>query len=231
MQLEVTSAELGEEIIRRGFDKRKVGSTKSNAFSSRSHAIVVFGLATLVNHTVTNRQTLTLCDLAGSERVKKSGVSGEQLAEAQNINLSLSILCNCIRQLADDDKNVSWRDSKLTRLLKASFTSPRVRVALLVCVSPHPKDALETMSSISFGQNALRAKVRARGEKGMVAAQASLISELQQELKHAKDEMHIMNQEAKRLLEDNRYMQTQSLVLKEDNSKLKSECEKMNSHI
>jgi hypothetical protein len=43
--------------------------------------------------------------------------------------------------------------------------------------------------------------------------------------------MHIMNKEVKRLAEDNRKIQAQSLVVSDDNNKLKSECDKMNSHI
>ena len=39
-------------------------------------------------------------DLAGSERLGKSGSSGIQLKEAQNINKSISALGNCVQALA-----------------------------------------------------------------------------------------------------------------------------------
>ena len=64
-----------------------------NAGSSRSHLIL-----TLYAHLrsepdgVEWRGRLHLVDLAGSERVGKSGVTGDQLKEAQHINKSLSAL-------------------------------------------------------------------------------------------------------------------------------------------
>ena len=44
---------------------------------------------------------LTICDLAGSERVKRTAVSGTELNEAQQINVSLFALGNVISRLAE----------------------------------------------------------------------------------------------------------------------------------
>jgi len=43
------------------------------------------------------RGKMHLIDLAGSERISKSGVTGQQLKEAKCINQSLSELGNCIQ--------------------------------------------------------------------------------------------------------------------------------------
>lgn len=76
--------------IAKGRGQRAVAATKVHEHSSRSHSIVMV--------TVSPRQSsgsskppgrLFLVDLAGSERVKKSGVSGEELKEAQHINRSV----------------------------------------------------------------------------------------------------------------------------------------------
>ena len=60
---------------------------------------------------------LHLIDLAGSERVGKSGAEGQQLLEAQHINKSLSALGDCISALARRAPHVPFRNSKLTQLL------------------------------------------------------------------------------------------------------------------
>lgn len=62
---------------------------------------------------------LTICDLAGSERLSKTGSEGIRLEEAKCINKSLSALGNCIAALAANKarSHIPYRDSKLTRLL------------------------------------------------------------------------------------------------------------------
>jgi len=74
-------------------------------------------------HTHTHTQgygKLHLIDLAGSERVGKSGATGDRLKEAQNINKSLSALGDCVQSLVSKSKHVPFRNSKLTYLLQVS---------------------------------------------------------------------------------------------------------------
>ena len=60
---------------------------------------------------------LVLIDLAGSERVKRSGVTGAALDEARNINKSLSALGNVFSALQTKQRHIPFRDSTLTYLL------------------------------------------------------------------------------------------------------------------
>jgi hypothetical protein len=78
------------------------------------------------------RGRLTLCDLAGSERIKKTLATGQQLSEAKEINLSLLELGNVIQALAESKKHIPFRNASLTRLLQESLGGNCV-TSLIVC--------------------------------------------------------------------------------------------------
>ena len=60
--------------------------------------------------------------LAGSERAKDTGATGDQLAEGININKGLLALGNVISALTDRKgrRHIPYRDSKLTRILQVT---------------------------------------------------------------------------------------------------------------
>ena len=59
-----------------------------------------------------------MVDLAGSEKVGKTGAKGTTLDEAKNINKSLSALGNVIYALTDEkSSHIPYRSSTLTRIL------------------------------------------------------------------------------------------------------------------
>ena len=62
-------------------------------FSSRSHLLLRLSIEgqDKVTGSIT-KGTLTLCDLAGSERISKTEAEGQRLVEAAAINKSLSAL-------------------------------------------------------------------------------------------------------------------------------------------
>jgi len=61
------------------------------------------------------------CFLKGSERVSKTGATGDRLREGAKINLSLSALGNVISALVEGQQHIPYRSSKLTRLLQNSL--------------------------------------------------------------------------------------------------------------
>ena len=137
---------------------RKVGSTKMNAESSRSH--LVFNIMIEVNNKTTGKTSmgkLTLVDLAGSERVGKTGADAERLREAQSINRSLAALGNVINALstaeAEDGKvgHVPYRDNLLTRLLQDGLGGS-AKTLMFVNVSPAEDNAEETVSSLQYAE-------------------------------------------------------------------------------
>lgn len=70
---------------------------------------------------------LLLVDMAGSEKVEKTGAEGRALDEAKTINKSLSALGNVINALtcgsAGKLKHIPYRDSKVTRILQDALVS------------------------------------------------------------------------------------------------------------
>jgi centromeric protein E len=60
-------------------------------------------------------------DLAGSEGVRQTKAQGMRKKEGANINKSLLALSQVIRKLSRQEKNVVFRESKLTRMLSPSL--------------------------------------------------------------------------------------------------------------
>jgi len=87
--------------------------------------------------------------LAGSERVKKSHASGEQLKETQAINKSLLALGDVISSLASGDQFISYRDHKLTMLMSDSVGG-NAKILMLVNVSSTDFNLEETQNSLQY---------------------------------------------------------------------------------
>ena len=86
---------------------------------------------------------LSFCDLAGSERIKKTMNTGDRQKEAGNINTSLLVLGRCIKairtnQMIKDARKhqlIPFRESKLTRLFQSYFTGSQCKVSMIVNIS------------------------------------------------------------------------------------------------
>ena len=130
---------------------RTAKSHNLNDRSSRSHCIITLKLQKISGKSVTNSKFI-FADLAGSERIAKSGVVDTvdlRMEEARNINGSLTALGKVIDQLAKKQTHVAYRDSSLTMLLKDSLTG-NVRTGLVVTVSGRSDMMSETSSSLKF---------------------------------------------------------------------------------
>ena len=149
------------EAFKIGEKNRVTEFTNMNAQSSRSHAILIISIEKYFiegknkQHLMT-RSLLHLVDLAGSERVNKSGIKEIRLKEAKKINYSLLVLGNCINSLISNSF-VPYRDSKLTRILQESLGG-NSKTSLIVTISPSNYNADESLSSLNFGNRAMKVK-------------------------------------------------------------------------
>lgn len=152
---DLTNVEVSEitEVLRLmqlGDTNRSSGCTNMNEHSSRSHSIMAVTVMSTNIHTgQVTRGKLNLIDLAGSERIGKSGATGQALKEAQNINRSLSALGDVIAARASKQAHVPYRNSTLTYLLQDSLASDS-KTLMFVCISPVVYNVEESFCSLNF---------------------------------------------------------------------------------
>jgi kinesin family protein 18/19 len=147
------------DMIVRGNEYRTVSPTEANATSSRSHAVLQINIAQKDRNADVSEPhtmaTLSIIDLAGSERASVTKNRGERLTEGANINKSLLALGSCINALCDRRQraHVPYRNSKLTRLLKFSLGG-NCKTVMIVCVSPSSAHYDESQNTLRYANRA-----------------------------------------------------------------------------
>lgn len=147
------------DMIVRGNEFRTMSPTEANATSSRSHAVLQINVSQKDRNADINEPhtmaTLSIIDLAGSERASATKNRGERLQEGANINKSLLALGGCINALCDPKKrnHVPYRNSKLTRLLKFSLGG-NCKTVMIVCISPSSVHFDETQNTLRYANRA-----------------------------------------------------------------------------
>lgn len=157
---------------------RQTDATAINAKSSRSHAVFSLNLVQRKSTSsitspkekrmsmpvevlsgsdasITVDSKLHFVDLAGSERLKNTGASGERAREGISINAGLAALGKVISQLSSRQSgaHVSYRDSKLTRLLQDSLGG-NAYTYMIACVTPAEFHLSETLNTVQYAQRA-----------------------------------------------------------------------------
>ncbi|KAF1955095.1 kinesin family protein-like protein [Byssothecium circinans] len=147
------------DMIVRGNEYRTMSPTEANATSSRSHAVLQINVSSKDRNASVNEPhtmaTLSIIDLAGSERASVTKNRGTRLIEGANINKSLLALGSCINALCDPRKrnHIPYRNSKLTRLLKFSLGG-NCKTVMIVCVSPSSAHFDETQNTLRYANRA-----------------------------------------------------------------------------
>lgn len=147
---DVESEEQVQRLVSKSMRNRATAATKANERSSRSHS--VFRLYIEGKNAATGQRLnglLNLVDLAGSERLSQSKAEGDRLRETRNINKSLSALGDVIAALANRDKHVPFRNSKLTHLLQDSLGGD-CKTLMFVNISHALESFNESLCSLRF---------------------------------------------------------------------------------
>jgi kinesin family member 18/19 len=165
-ELRPTSADEVKQIVLLGNTRRTQSPTNANETSSRSHAVLqVHVTRSPRTADVTEERTiatLSIIDLAGSERAAATTNMGQRMIEGANINKSLLALGNCINSLCESGgaiRHVPYRNSKLTRLLKFSLGG-NCKTVMIVCIAPTSQHFDDTHNTLIYAERATRIKTK-----------------------------------------------------------------------
>ncbi|KAM4906340.1 kinesin-like protein KIF9 [Sylvia borin] len=149
----VSHEEEALHLLFEGETNRVIAEHSLNKNSSRSHCIFTMYIECrsrdYTNHKCL-KSKITLIDLAGSERLSKTGSDGQVRVEASYINKSLSFLEQLVIALADPKReHIPFRQSKLTHVLKDSLGG-NCNTVLVTNIYGEAEHVEETLSSLRF---------------------------------------------------------------------------------
>ncbi|XP_055849971.1 kinesin-like protein subito [Episyrphus balteatus] len=142
------------KLLTFGLQKVKYASTAINSNSSRSHCIFFLDIIKFSHPGTFTLTSYKFCDLAGSERLSKTGNVGNRLKEAQRINTSLMVLGRCLDAANNNQKKknadvIPFRESKLTMLLQSALLG-KEKLCMVVNINPSDKYFEENMKVLGF---------------------------------------------------------------------------------
>lgn len=212
-QMDVNSVDDLMRALNFGSSIRQTDATAINAKSSRSHAVFSLNLvqrkaqsaaAEGVNKRfsvpieamtgsetwVTTDSKLHFVDLAGSERLKNTGAQGERAREGISINAGLAALGKVISQLSSRQQgaHVSYRDSRLTRLLQDSLGGNAITY-MIACVTPAEFHLSETLNTVQYAQRARAIQSKPRIQSVEEGDKQAIIERLKAEVAFLREQI------------------------------------------
>ncbi|KAK9778876.1 hypothetical protein SCAR479_04112 [Seiridium cardinale] len=210
-QVEVNSVHDLMNALSFGSAIRQTDATAINAKSSRSHAVFSLNLVQRKPKTttaaekrfsvpleamsgaetwVTTDSKLHFVDLAGSERLKNTGAQGDRAKEGISINAGLAALGKVISQLSSRNAgaHVSYRDSRLTRLLQDSLGGNAITY-MIACVTPAEFHLSETLNTVQYAQRARAIQSKPRIQQVEEGDKQAIIERLKAEVAFLREQI------------------------------------------
>ncbi|XP_020581672.1 centromere-associated protein E isoform X3 [Phalaenopsis equestris] len=150
-EVKISSVADAEKLIAHGTFKRSTAATNANNKSSRSQCIINVRCmlkSDTDDHSCT-KAILTIADLAGAERERKTGNQGTRLLESNFINNTSMVFGQCLRSLLEHQKNPKkpiekhFKNSLLTRYLQDYMEGKR-QMTLILTVKTTQEDYMDT---------------------------------------------------------------------------------------
>ncbi|XP_072958531.1 kinesin-like protein KIN-6 isoform X2 [Typha angustifolia] len=181
-----------ESLVACGMLKRTTAATNANSQSSRSQCIINIRSAQKDiddGNDICSGSVLTIADLAGAEREKRTGIQGARIMESNFINNTSMVLGLCLRSLLEHQKNPKkplekhFKNSLLTRYLR-DYLEGRKRMTLILTVKPGEHDYLDTSFLLRQASPYMKIKfTNAEGSSSMPSQKRSNASLICQENK------------------------------------------------
>lgn len=212
-QVDINSVDDLMNALNFGSTIRQTDATAINAKSSRSHAVFSLNLVqrksksqsaqgankrfsvpleamTGTDTWVTTDSKLHFVDLAGSERLKNTGAQGERAKEGISINAGLAALGKVISQLSSRQagSHVSYRDSRLTRLLQDSLGGNAITY-MIACVTPAEFHLSETLNTVQYAQRARAIQSKPRIQQVEEGDKQAIIERLKAEVAFLREQI------------------------------------------
>lgn len=210
-QVEIHTVEDLLNTLNFGSTVRQTDATAINARSSRSHAVFslnlvqkksgqtsiqdkrhsmpVEGMSGSETWTTTDSK-MHFVDLAGSERLKNTHAEGARAKEGISINAGLAALGKVISQLSSRNAgaHVSYRDSKLTRLLQDSLGGNAITY-MIACVTPAEFHLSETLNTVQYAQRARAIQSKPRIQQVEEGDKQAIIERLKAEVAFLREQI------------------------------------------
>eukprot|EP00667_Euglena_gracilis_P003068 EG_transcript_3077 len=178
-----------------GNANRAIAEHQLNANSSRSHCIFTLYVSSrsrVESDGTTVHSKVHFIDLAGSERLSKTGSEGVLAKEAMYINRSLSFLEQVVIALSTSARDhVPYRQSRLTNLLKDSLGG-NCKTVMIANIWAEEQHLEETTSTLKFATRMMRVQNEAVVNSSLDAE--AQIRRMAKEIAELKSELQMQNQ-------------------------------------